>query len=292
MRLLSQASALSRAMAAPTAPLLGPDDGETATDAIVIQTAVGVASAHASSSDVKSADGSFVSAAVPLSPMTTSGVEGAVRRSSFALESRSSFSRSGAAAVVDGGGAAGASDSGLRCCQRTVLGVSAWLCLLLAMAALMMVAGVSVGVYAGVKGFGEVLPSYSSSSSVTPSTSLSPSTTPDKSVSATPSNTPSRTPSVTPTQSPPTVFSFWNGLGPASAWWSPLDVNVNTTFVTVDPVSHSPMTVQVDWADHFAINLFADPRYLQVRTPRRLLSCGSACGRRRRRSGVSVAAGV
>jgi hypothetical protein len=62
--------------------------------------------------------------------------------------------------------------------------------------------------------------------------------------------------------------------------------------VTVDPVSHSPMTVQVDWADHFAINLFADPRYLQVRTPRRLLSCGSACGRRRRRSGVSVAAGV
>jgi hypothetical protein len=60
-------------------------------------------------------------------------------------------------------------------------------------------------------------------------------------------------------------FSFWNGNTNSnySAWWDPLDVNVNVSFLTVTEQGQE-LVVQVDWADHFSINLFASPEYIQV----------------------------
>ena len=69
-------------------------------------------------------------------------------------------------------------------------------------------------------------------------------------------------------------FYFWRGLTDNATWWVPLAVNANQSFqttltraamnVSIDtPVNHSNITVHVDWADHYAIQLHGNPEYLR-----------------------------
>lgn len=140
------------------------------------------------------------------------------------------------------------------CPLRTAFGV--------ALALLVVVCGVSVGMYAQVQGFGLLPPSPT----MTPTTSPSPTATVSSSASASGSASPSvsMSSSKSPEPSGSPYFSFWNGNGGAnySAWWDPLDVNINMTFPS-RTLSGQELVVQVDWADHFSINLFASPEYIQ-----------------------------
>ena len=105
-------------------------------------------------------------------------------------------------------------------------------------------------------------PSFSSSKSISDSPSITPSNSPPLSVSPTISRTHSQ--SVTPVPSDLPNFVFWNGPGKNSSWYDALDVNVNVSFVTQSTATYE-VEVQVDWADHNAIELFANPQFLKVR---------------------------
>ena len=66
-------------------------------------------------------------------------------------------------------------------------------------------------------------------------------------------------------------FYFWNGLVNDEKWWTPLSVKHNQSFLTkLTPAAGAQtnsksdlVRLQVDWANHFAIQLHGNPEYLK-----------------------------